>query len=181
MGDTADRGGNGAKDALTRCNASNAISRISLRCNIWQASAAHSTQRAPSSLLTVACRSMLSLLLLSLAIPRPNFLVLFADDLGWGDLQSYGHPTTLTPNLDALGASGVRFTRELKHDWIELLPSVNIMPLRHIILCRHHYYLAMWCTGRMVLGLPHLLSLASFDDDREAANPHRLRWRSLAR
>ena len=132
-------------------------------------------------MLTVACRSMLSLLLLRLAIPRPNFLVLFADDLGWGDLQSYGHPTTLTPNLDALGASGVRFTRELKHDWIELLPSVNIMPLRHIILCRHHYYLAMWCTGRMVLGLPHLLSLASFDDDREAANPHRLRWRSLAR
>ena len=53
---------------------------------------------------------MLSLLLLRFAA-LPNFLILFADDLGWGDLQSYGHPTTLTPNLDALGASGVRFTQ----------------------------------------------------------------------
>ena len=32
----------------------------------------------------------------------PNFLILFADDLGSGDLQSYGHPTTRTPELDKL-------------------------------------------------------------------------------
>ena len=41
---------------------------------------------------------------------RPNILVLFADDLGSGDLAVYGHPTTSTPNLDALAASGIRFT-----------------------------------------------------------------------
>lgn len=40
----------------------------------------------------------------------PNFVLLFADDLGFGDLGCYGHPTSLTPNLDRLVAGGLRFT-----------------------------------------------------------------------
>lgn len=40
----------------------------------------------------------------------PNFVVLFADDLGFGDLGCYGHPSSLTPNLDRLAAGGLRFT-----------------------------------------------------------------------
>ncbi|KAL4617962.1 arylsulfatase A-like [Arapaima gigas] len=40
----------------------------------------------------------------------PNFVLLFADDLGYGDLGSYGHPSSLTPNLDKLAANGLRFT-----------------------------------------------------------------------
>ncbi len=42
--------------------------------------------------------------------PRPNFVVLFADDLGYGDLGSYGHPYNRTPHLDALAAAGQRWT-----------------------------------------------------------------------
>ena len=42
---------------------------------------------------------------------RPNILVLFADDLGSGDLSSFGHPTTSTDNLDALANSGIKFTQ----------------------------------------------------------------------
>lgn len=42
--------------------------------------------------------------------PRPNLLFILADDLGWGDLGSYGSPTICTPNLDALAAGGIRFT-----------------------------------------------------------------------
>ncbi len=41
---------------------------------------------------------------------RPNLLVILADDLGWADLSAYGAPAIRTPNLDALAASGVRFT-----------------------------------------------------------------------
>ncbi|KAK1785014.1 hypothetical protein P4O66_018448 [Electrophorus voltai] len=44
------------------------------------------------------------------AVPMPNFVLLFADDLGYGDLGCVGHPTSLTPNLDQLAANGLRFT-----------------------------------------------------------------------
>ena len=43
-------------------------------------------------------------------LPRPNLLVILADDLGWADLSAYGAPVIRTPNLDRLAASGVRFT-----------------------------------------------------------------------
>jgi arylsulfatase A-like enzyme len=40
----------------------------------------------------------------------PNFIVIFADDLGYGDLACYGSKTNQTPNLDRMAAEGVRFT-----------------------------------------------------------------------
>ncbi|KAF6117433.1 arylsulfatase A [Phyllostomus discolor] len=40
----------------------------------------------------------------------PNIVLVFADDLGYGDLGSYGHPSSATPNLDQLAAAGLRFT-----------------------------------------------------------------------
>ena len=40
-----------------------------------------------------------------------NFVVFFVDDMGFGDLASFGAPTTSTPNIDALAAQGVRFTQ----------------------------------------------------------------------
>ncbi|BEL02476.1 sulfatase-like hydrolase/transferase [Actinoplanes sichuanensis] len=41
---------------------------------------------------------------------RPNILFILADDLGWGDLSSYGSPLIETPHLDRLARGGVRFT-----------------------------------------------------------------------
>jgi arylsulfatase A-like enzyme len=44
-------------------------------------------------------------------LPRPNILVILADDLGWGDLGVYGSPNIRTPHLDRLARGGVRFTQ----------------------------------------------------------------------
>ena len=41
---------------------------------------------------------------------RPNIVFLLCDDLGYGDLACYGHPTIRTPRLDALAKEGVRLT-----------------------------------------------------------------------
>ena len=42
---------------------------------------------------------------------KPNFIIIFVDDLGYGDLGSYGHPTIKTPNLDQMAKEGMRFTQ----------------------------------------------------------------------
>src|SRR3954471_12952691 len=41
---------------------------------------------------------------------RPNIIQILADDLGYGDLRSYGCEIE-TPNLDRLASQGVRFTQ----------------------------------------------------------------------
>jgi arylsulfatase A len=45
------------------------------------------------------------------AAAQPNVVVILADDLGYGDLGCYGHPTIRTPNLDRMAAEGARFTQ----------------------------------------------------------------------
>ncbi|MFB3827827.1 MAG: sulfatase-like hydrolase/transferase [Bryobacteraceae bacterium] len=42
---------------------------------------------------------------------RPNIIMIYADDLGWGDVGFNGRKTWETPNLDRLAAEGTRFTR----------------------------------------------------------------------
>ncbi len=43
--------------------------------------------------------------------PRPNIVIILADDLGYGELGCYGHPRFRTPNLDRMAAEGVRLTQ----------------------------------------------------------------------
>ena len=43
--------------------------------------------------------------------PKPNILLIVADDLGYGDLGCYGQQKILTPNIDRLAAEGIRFTQ----------------------------------------------------------------------
>jgi len=42
---------------------------------------------------------------------KPNFVIIFADDMGYGDAGCYGHPTIKTPELDRMAEEGMRMTQ----------------------------------------------------------------------
>jgi arylsulfatase A-like enzyme len=46
----------------------------------------------------------------SAAAPLPNIVLIYADDLGYGDIGCYGASAVKTPNLDRLAQRGIRFT-----------------------------------------------------------------------
>ena len=41
---------------------------------------------------------------------KPNFVLILADDLGYGDIGCYGNTVNRTPHLDRLAAEGIHFT-----------------------------------------------------------------------
>ncbi|MCA9194470.1 MAG: sulfatase-like hydrolase/transferase [Planctomycetales bacterium] len=56
---------------------------------------------------------ILSLVLLPsllMAQEKPNIILIFVDDMGYGDLACYGNSKTKTPNIDRLAAEGQRWT-----------------------------------------------------------------------
>jgi len=60
--------------------------------------------------LTLAAFCLLSAPLVAAGAEKPNIILIMADDLGFADLGCYGSEIE-TPNLDALAAGGLRFTR----------------------------------------------------------------------
>ncbi|KAM7289349.1 steryl-sulfatase isoform X1 [Ixodes scapularis] len=64
---------------------------------------------------TTASRSWLLLIAAThcLATPRPNIVVLLADDLGIGDVGVFGNDTISTPNIDKLAKSGAMLTQHI--------------------------------------------------------------------
>ena len=58
----------------------------------------------------LAAASILLCAALAAAEPPPNFVVIYADDLGYGDLGCHGSKTIATPRLDRMAREGLRFT-----------------------------------------------------------------------
>jgi arylsulfatase A-like enzyme len=59
--------------------------------------------------------------------PPPNIVIVYADDLGYGDVSANGAPTIRTPNIDAIAAEGLRFTNAHA-------PAATCTPSRYALL-----------------------------------------------
>ena len=64
----------------------------------------------PAAILRPLLLAVLGPLSIAVAAPRPNIVVILADDMGYSDIGCYGSEIA-TPNLDRLAANGLRFTR----------------------------------------------------------------------
>jgi arylsulfatase A-like enzyme len=63
--------------------------------------------------------------------PKPNIILILADDLGWRDLGCFGSDFYETPNLDRLAREGVRFTSAYS-------VAANCAPSRSCLLTGRH-------------------------------------------
>jgi arylsulfatase A len=97
--------------------------------------------------------------------PRPNIMVVLADDLGYGDLGCYGHPIIQSPHLDRFARQGLRLTdcyaaaancspartglmtgrtpyRVGIHNWIPMFSPMHVRPEEITIatILRNHGY-----------------------------------------
>jgi arylsulfatase A-like enzyme len=65
----------------------------------------------PLMMLAALCSLFLASPHAQSAAPRPNVILIITDDVGYGDVGSYGAPDIKTPNIDGLARAGVRFTQ----------------------------------------------------------------------
>jgi arylsulfatase A-like enzyme len=63
-------------------------------------------QRVPAFLLSI----FVAFPILAFAQTKPNIILIYADDLGYGDVSCYGATRVKTPNIDRVAARGLRFT-----------------------------------------------------------------------
>jgi arylsulfatase A len=106
-----------------------------------------------------ARRLVVAVVLLAACAPaeydeRPNFVLILADDMGWGDIGVQGATGFATPNIDRLAAEGTRFTSFYA-------PNAACSPTRAAIL-----------TGSYAprVGIPHVLGPRS----RRGLNPQEI-------
>lgn len=97
---------------------------------------------------------------------RPNILILYADDLGFGDLGCYNADSKIpTPHLDALAASGARFTDGHSSSGI-------CTPSRYALLTGRHHW-------RDFHGIVNVFGASVFDRER-VTMPEMLRSKGYA-
>ena len=87
------------------------------------------------------------------AADQPNILILYADDLGYGDLGCYNPDSKIpTPNLDTLAATGLRFTDGHSSSGI-------CTPSRYALLTGRHHW-------RKFHGIVTAFGASAFDAER---------------
>src|SRR5687768_8825158 len=69
---------------------------------------------------------------------KPNVLIIFIDDMGYGDLSCYGNNQIVTTNIDALAKRGTRFTQFYSNSPV-CSPS-RVAMITGQYPARHHFY-----------------------------------------
>ena len=62
---------------------------------------------------------------------RPNIVLIFVDDMGYGDLGCYGNKKNKTPNIDRLAAEGQRWTSFYSSGAVCVPSRTGLMTGRH--------------------------------------------------
>ncbi len=86
------------------------------------------------------CGLLLSVVLASHAQNRqkPNVIIIFIDDMGYGDLSCYGNNQIQTTHMDALAKQGTRFTQFYVNSPVCSPSRVSMMTGQYP--ARHHFY-----------------------------------------
>lgn len=62
---------------------------------------------------------------------KPNFVIILADDLGWGDVGCYGQRLIETPNIDRMAREGMRFTQAYSGSPVSAPSRASLMTGQH--------------------------------------------------
>src|SRR4051794_15358250 len=71
----------------------------------------HTGDNMQRALLLLALVSPLLLAMTTAAADKPNVVIFYADDLGWGETSCFGCKDIPTPHIDSLASNGVKFTQ----------------------------------------------------------------------
>ena len=114
------------------CHATYFVMKTSHVDHLNQPSVCHRKLRAdrPTTMLAFTVVTiLLAFCSNAIAATQPNILLVYVDDLGFGDLGSYGHPVLQTPNIDALADDGLRFTSNYSPSALCSPCTMRLMPL----------------------------------------------------
>jgi arylsulfatase A-like enzyme len=64
---------------------------------------------------------------------KPNIIIIYTDDVGYGDISSYGATLVNTPNVDKLASNGLKFTNAYA-------ASATCTPSRYALLTGEYYW-----------------------------------------
>jgi len=117
-------------------------------------------RRLELSLLLTALCCILALPAAAQTLPRPNIVLMMADDQGWGETGYNGHPYLKTPVLDEMARTGLRLDRFYAASPVCSPTRASVMTGRHAN--RSGAFAANWSTRPEEITIAQILKQAGY-------------------